>query len=142
MKDVYKISFRKTDSLDFKRGSLVTYKNHDLFSYIKEGLYSSSDFFYIEDINWHSYTCKISNGIDSIRTSPDQLVGIISYVEKNFNNKVVESYILEDQKLGIYLEGLRISRNHFLVFTSRDSTKESKIYKSAKIIEDKILQMF
>jgi hypothetical protein len=142
MENVYKITFRKTDSLDFKRGSLVTYKNHELFSYIKEGLYSSSDFFYIEDINWHSYTCKISNGVDSIRTSPDQLIGYISYLEKKVNNKIVESYILEDQKLGIYLDGLKITRNNFLVFTSRDSTKESRIYKSARVIEDKIPEMF
>jgi hypothetical protein len=142
MENVYKITFRKTDSLDFKRGSLVKYKNHELFSYIKEGLYSSSDFFYIEDINWHSYTCKISNGVDSIRTSPDQLIGYISYLEKKVNNKIVESYILEDQKLGIYLDGLKITRNNFLVFTSRDSTKESRIYKSARVIEDKIPEMF
>lgn len=142
MEDVYKITFRKTNSLDFKKGSLVTYKNQDLFSYIKEGLYSSSNFFYIEDINWYFYTCSISNGIDSIRTSPDQLEGYISYLEKVFNNKVIESYILEDQKLGIYLDGLKINRNNFLVFTSKDGSKESKIYKSARIIESRIFEMF
>ena len=100
--------------------------------YIKETLYSRSNFFYINYIDWKEYKCRITNGIDSIDSTPDQLIEVVSYVEKvkedgpynsvtmlenivrwqdDFDNQ--ESYLLEDQKTAILLENSAIPRSYF-----------------------------
>ena len=97
---MFKISFRISPFQEFNVGSLVTYRDENLVDYIKDTLYSRSNFFYIESVNWDSYECKISNGIDSILSTPDQLIEVVSYVEKmdeagikslNFSGNTVEN---------------------------------------------------
>jgi hypothetical protein len=132
---MFKISFRISPFQEFNVGSLVTYRDENLVDYIKDTLYSRSNFFYIESVNWDSYECKISNGIDSILSTPDQLIEVVSYVEKmdeagikslNFSGNTVEnvakwqndfdnreSYIIENQKIAIFLENVSIPRNYF-----------------------------
>jgi hypothetical protein len=132
MEESFKISFRISPFQEFNCGSIVTYRDENLMEYIKETLYSKTNFFYIENIDWNKYRCRISNGIDSIESTPDQLIEVVSYVEKikeevpynstimlenlikwqeNFENQ--ESYILEDQKMSIMLESSIIPRGHF-----------------------------
>jgi hypothetical protein len=132
---MFKISFRISPFQEFNVGSLVTYRDENLVDYIKDTLYSRSNFFYIESVNWDNYECKISNGIDSILSTPDQLIEVVSYVEKmdeagikslNFSGNTVEnvakwqndfdnreSYIIENQKIAIFLENVSIPRNYF-----------------------------
>jgi hypothetical protein len=132
MEETFKISFRISPFQEFNSGSIVTYRDENLMEYIKETLYSKTNFFYIENIDWNQYRCRISNGIDSIESTPDQLIEVVSYVEKikkeipynssimlenlikwqeNFENQ--ESYLLEDQKMSIMLESSIIQRGHF-----------------------------
>jgi hypothetical protein len=132
---MFKISFRISPFQEFNVGSLVTYRDENLVDYIKDTLYSRSNFFYIESVNWDIYECKISNGIDSILSTPDQLIEVVSYIEKvdesgiksmNFSGNTVEnvakwqndfdnreSYILENQRIAIFLENVSIPRNYF-----------------------------
>jgi hypothetical protein len=132
MEETFKISFRISPFQEFNNGSIVTYRDENLMEYIKETLYSKTNFFYIENIDWVQYRCRISNGIDSIESTPDQLIEVVSYVEKireeipynssimlenlikwqeNFENQ--ESYLLEDQKMSIMLESSIIPRGYF-----------------------------
>ena len=133
MESTFKISFRISPFQEFNPGSLVAYRDENLGSYIKETLYSRSNFFYIESVDWGKYECKISNGIDSIMSTPDQLIEVVSYIEKIENNRhfgtsenIVEnmvrwqndfdnqeSYLLEDQRIGIFLENSIIPREYF-----------------------------
>lgn len=133
MEDTFKISFRISQFQEFNYGSIVTYKDENLLEYIKESLYSRSNFFFIDYINWNEYQCKISNGIDLIESTPDQLIQITSYIEKiktNFpdsefllkeekreyiKTKIEESYLLEDQKMSIVLENSIIPRGYFVL---------------------------
>lgn len=132
---MFKISFRISPFQEFNIGSLVTYRDENLVDYIKDTLYSRSNFFYIESVNWDNYECKISNGIDSIASTPDQLIEVVSYIEKiddsgiksmNFSGNTVEnvakwqndfdsreSYILENQRIAIFLENVPIPKNYF-----------------------------
>jgi hypothetical protein len=132
---MFKISFRISPFQEFNVGSLVTYRDENLVDYIKDTLYSRSNFFYIESVNWDNYACKISNGIDSVLSTPDQLIEVISYIEKiddsgiksmHFSENTVEnvakwqnyfdnreSYILENQRIAIFLENVPIPRNYF-----------------------------
>jgi len=132
---MFKISFRISPFQEFNIGSLVTYRDENLVDYIKDTLYSRSNFFYIESVNWDKYECKISNGIDSVLSTPDQLIEVISYIEKiddsgiksmHFSENTVEnvakwqnyfdnreSYILENQRIAIFLENVPIPRNYF-----------------------------
>lgn len=154
----FKISFRISPFQEFEEGSLVTYRNENLLEYLKENLYSRSNFFYIESCDWENFNCKISNGIDSLETTPDQLIEVIAYVEEiqessspygenklenvirwqeNFNNQV--SYIIEDQKIGIFLEENTFYEDSFKLIeqTTRINTV-LKSYKMARFIESKI----
>ena len=79
---MFKISFRISPFQEFNYGSIVTYRDENLMEYIKETLYSRSNFFYIDYIDWTEYKCRITNGIDSIDSTPDQLIEVVSYVEK------------------------------------------------------------
>lgn len=132
---MFRISFRISPFQEFNVGSLVAYRDENLVDYIRETLYSRSNFFYIESVDWEKYECKISNGIDSIMSTPDQLIEVVSYIEKiemngirsmkfsentvenvarwqdDFDNR--ESYILEDQKMGVFLENVEIPRDYF-----------------------------
>jgi hypothetical protein len=132
---MFKISFRISPFQEFNIGSLVTYRDENLVDYIKDTLYSRSNFFYIESVNWDKYECKISNGIDSVLSTPDQLIEVVSYIEKiddsgiksmHFSSNTVEnvakwqndfdnreSYILENQRIAIFLENVSIPRNYF-----------------------------
>lgn len=132
---MFRISFRISPFQEFNVGSLVTYRDENLVDYIKDTLYSRSNFFYVESLDWHDYECKISNGIDSIMSTPDQLIEVVSYIERideggirsmKFSDNAVEniarwqndfdnreSYILEDQKMAIFLENISIPRNYF-----------------------------
>jgi hypothetical protein len=136
---MFKISFRISPFQEFNIGSLVTYRDENLVDYIKESLYSRSNFFYVESLDWKEYECKISNGIDSILSTPDQLIEVVAYVEKiddsgiksmKFSENVVEniarwqnefdnreSYILEDQKMAVFLENVSIPRKAFALTT-------------------------
>lgn len=137
MESNFKISFRISPFQEFNPGSLVAYRDENKGSYIRETLYSRSNFFYIESVDWKKYECRISNGIDSILSTPDQLIEVVSYIEKiendkpfNFSENMVEniakwqnnfdnqeSYLLEDQKSGIILESAIIPRNYFMLET-------------------------
>lgn len=159
----FKISFRISPFQEFEEGSLVTYRNENRLEYLKEILYSKSNFFYIESCDWDSYHCKISNGIDSLSTSPDQLIEIVAYADEvlelgikvtygknrleniikwqdRFNNQ--ESYILEDQKMGIFLEDSIFQNDSFrLVEKTARINLALKSYKTIRFIESKILDI-
>jgi len=160
MSKKFKISFRISPFQEFEEGSLVTYRNENLLEYLKEILYSRSNFFYIESCDWNSYHCKISNGIDSLSTTPDQLIEIVAYAEEvlesginisygknrlenvirwqeSFNNQ--ESYILEDQKMGIFLEDSIFKNDSFrLVEQTTRINMALKSYKTVRFLESKI----
>lgn len=160
MQKNFKISFRISPFQEFEVGSLVTYRNESLFGYIKENLYSRSNFFYINEIDWDAYKCKISNGIDSVETTPDQIIEVFSYAEEiqepvgkiqfgnnkleniirwqeNFNNQ--ESYLLEDQKMGILLEESIFDNNYFTLIEKTTRTGITlKTYKMVRFLESRI----
>jgi hypothetical protein len=158
---MFRISFRISPFQEFNVGSLVTYRDENLVEYIRDNLYSRSSFFYIESVDWHEYECKISNGIDSIMSTPDQLVEVISYIEKiddtgiksmKFSENIVENvarwqndfdnrecYILEDQKNAIFLENASIPRSHFSLATKIISINSKiKNYIVARFSDDAI----
>jgi hypothetical protein len=157
MSKKFKISFRISPFQEFEEGSLVTYRNENLLEYLKEILYSRSNFFYIESCDWDSYH---SNGIDSLSTTTDQLIEIVAYAEEvlesginisygqnrlenvirwqeSFNNQ--ESYILEDQKMGIFLEDSIFKNDSFrLVEQTTRINMALKSYKTVRFLESKI----
>lgn len=158
----FKISFRISPFQEFETGSLVTYRDENLFEYIKETLYSRSNFFYLTEIDWENYKCKISNGIDSIETTPDQLIEVFSYAEElsdnsdlnlgnnkieniikwqeDFNNQ--ESYLLEDQKMGIFLEESIFDNRSFILIEKTTRINLSlKTYKMVRFLESKIADL-
>jgi hypothetical protein len=157
---MYKISFRVSPFQDFDKGSLVTYRDENLLEYIKETLYSKSNFFYISDIDWEKYTCEISNGIDSVKTSPDQLIEIIAYLEKIKTEKrkisksrlediireqkeSEEMYLLEDQTISISLENSFIPDGYFDLINSVISIdKKFKNYKLVRFKDNMISDLF
>lgn len=157
---MYKISFRVSPFQDFDKGSLVTYRDENLLEYIKETLYSKSNFFYISEIDWKKYTCEISNGIDSIKTSPDQLIEIIAYLEKIKTDKkkmsssmleniirqqqeVEEMYLLEDQTMSISLENSFIPEEYFELINSVVSIdKKYRDYKLVRFKDSMISDLF
>jgi hypothetical protein len=154
LKNLFKISFRISPFQEFLTGSLVTYRDENFLGYIKETLYSRSNFFYIKSIDWEVYECEISNGIDSVKTTPDQLVEVVAYVEKKVGDEVIEntiqniinnnvinieSYILYDQSMAIYLEESIFSRDYFsLVNVTSRVNLALKTYKTAKFMESKL----
>lgn len=157
---MYKICFRVSPFQDFDEGSLVTYRDENLLEYIKETLYSKSNFFYISNIDWQNYTCEISNYIDSITTSPDQLIEIVAYLEKvgtkkqNPRRSKLESiivhqeetdsnYLLEDQKISISLENSLIPEGYFdLVNSVVSLDRRFKHYKIVRFKESIISDLF
>lgn len=156
----YKIVFKVSPFQEFDKGSLVTYRDENLLEYIKETLYSKTNFFYISEVDWRSYTCEISNCIDSIKTSPDQLIEIVAYLEKvntrsskKSNTKLeniiihqdeIESnYILEDQIISISLENSLIPEGYFdLVKSIVSIDKRYKEYKIVRFRENIISDLF
>ena len=161
MEEIYKISFKISPFQEFEVGSVVTYRMDSALEYIKEVLYSRTNFFYIEEVDWKSYSCKISNGIDTITTSPDQLIEIASYLEKVqdsslqvFGSNTLENivrfkeyesdeiYLLEDQKMGIILEESIIKRWHFDFINKVVSINQTlKNYKLVRFYNDRILDI-
>lgn len=160
MEDTFKISFCISPFQEFNYGSIVTYKDENLLEYIKESLYSRSNFFFIDYINWNEYQCKISNGIDLIESTPDQLIQITSYIEKiktNFpdsefllkeekreyiETKIEESYLLEDQKMSIVLENSIIPREYFVLVNKIVNVNSFvKNYQVARFYEEMILDI-
>lgn len=161
MRETFKISFRISPFQEFNCGSIVTYRDENLMEYIKETLYSRSNFFYIEDIDWNQYRCRISNGIDSIESTPDQLIEVVSYIEKikeeapynsnnmlenlikwqeNFENQ--ESYLLEDQKSSILLENSIIPREYFMLVNKLVNVNSFiKNYQVARFDDEMILNI-
>lgn len=161
MRETFKISFRISPFQEFNCGSIVTYRDENLMEYIKETLYSRSNFFYIEDIDWNQYRCRISNGIDSIESTPDQLIEVVSYIEKieeeahynsnnmlenlirwqeNFENQ--ESYLLEDQKFSILLETSIIPREYFVLVNKLVNVNSFiKNYQVARFDDETILNL-
>lgn len=154
LKNLFKISYRISPYQDFLEGSLVTYKDENRLDLIKETLLSRTNFFYIKESSWKDNYCQISNGIDSIATTTDQLVELIAYVEKKTeensfkntlkqiaNNKIIniESYILYNQEMGVYLEESVFSKKYFsLVNVTVGLNVNIKTYKSARFIESKL----
>jgi hypothetical protein len=161
MEEIYKISFKISPFQEFEIGSVVTYRTDSALEYIKEVLYSRTNFFYIQEIDWDNYSCTISNGIDTIVTSPDQLIEIASYLEKiqdpslhSFGNNTLENiirfkeyesdetYLLEDQKMGILLEESIIKRGHFdFVNKVTNINRTLKNYKLVRFRNDIILDL-
>jgi hypothetical protein len=161
MEEIYKISFKISPFQEFEAGSIVTYRMDSALEYIKEVLYSRTNFFYIEEIDWKNYSCKISNGIDTITTSPDQLIEIASYLERIqdpsfhvFGNNTLENiirfkeyetdetYLLEDQKMGILLEESIIKRSHFdFVNKVTNINQALKNYKLVRFRSEAILDI-
>jgi hypothetical protein len=161
MEETFKISFRISPFQEFNNGSIVTYRDENLMEYIKETLYSKTNFFYIENIDWNKYRCRISNGIDSIESTPDQLIEVVSYVEKireeipynssimlenlikwqeNFENQ--ESYLLEDQKMSIVLETSIIPRSYFKLMNKLVNINSFiKNYQVARFDDEMILRI-
>jgi hypothetical protein len=161
MEESFKISFRISPFQEFNCGSIVTYRDENLMEYIKETLYSKTNFFYIENIDWNKYRCRISNGIDSIESTPDQLIEVVSYVEKireeipynssimlenlikwqeNFENQ--ESYLLEDQKMSIVLETSIIPRSYFKLMNKLVNINSFiKNYQVARFDDEMILRI-
>lgn len=157
---MYKISFKVSPFQEFDEGSLVTYRDENLLEYIKETLYSKSNFFYIHEIDWKKYSCEISNGIDSVKTSPDQLIEIVAYLEKiksrtpkNSGSRLEniirnqsesdEMYLIEDQKISISLENSLIPEGYFDLINSVVSIdRKFKDYKIVRFRESIISDLF
>lgn len=147
---------------EFDPGSLVTYRDENLLEYIKETLYSKTNFFYVSSIDWIDFTCEISNGIDSVKTSPDQLIEVVSYLEEisskknNFTNSKIEniirekyareesiSYLIEDQRISICLEDSEISKKYFdLVDSFFAGENGMRKYRIVKFKESIISDLF
>jgi len=161
MEETFKISFRISPFQEFNHGSIVTYRDENLMEYIKETLYSRSSFFYIEHIDWNEYRCTITNGIDSIESTPDQLIEVVSYIElireeepynssvmienlvkwqENFEN--LESYLIEDQRMAIFLENSIIPRPYFRIMNKIVNINSFiKNYQVARFDEGMILDL-
>ena len=159
MKDNFKISFRISPFQEFERGSLVTYRDENFLGYLQSNFYSRSNFFYIKNIDWEKYACEISNTIDTVTTTPDQLIEVVAYIEKisdspnrNYTRNTIENivrwddevkntetYILYDQKMGIYLEDSIFTNDSFLLINIKIESEEStKMYKAASFIENRL----
>lgn len=162
MKDNFKISFKVSPFQEFEEGSLVTYRDENFLRYLQSNFYSRSDFFYIKKTDWKKYICEISNTIDTVQTTPDQLVQVVAYAEKisdsigkKFSKNQIEniliweeeeknkeSYILYDQKMGILLEDSIFPRDSFLLINIKiEELKTIQFCKLAVFIENKLQEI-
>ena len=109
---------------------------------MKEFLYSKSNFFYLISIDWEKYQCEISNGIDQIKSTPDQLVKVRAYLE-SVNEKTGISYLIENQRNALLLEDSIITEKYFDVIDSLKTVDgRLKNYKLVKFKEDIISDLF
>lgn len=155
---MFEIIYRVSPYQDFNIGSLVTYRNEKRLEYIKENILSRTDFFYLKEVDIDFHKCVISNGIDIIKTTTDQLVEVVAYahsIEKpnvsknnslvsliNNNNITGESYILENQILGIFLEESTFTKEFFSVEFLKTSINDGiKNYRVARFIESKLSEI-
>jgi hypothetical protein len=158
----FEIIYKVSPFQEFNNGSLVTYRNENKLNYIKENLLSRTNFFYVKDLDDDFNKCIITNGIDTITTTLDQLIEVIAYVQKipsitgnNYSNNILEnmiklknseenleSYMLENQSLGVFLEESIFNKDFFIVTSlTAKINGEIKNYSVARFIESKLSEI-
>lgn len=139
MPNRYVINFKLSDKQDINVGSVVTYLDPNRLEVLKEFFTIKTDFFLVKDIVGNRI--KISNGIDEIETTEDQIIKVIPFLEEinnfpkpsisNNHNKYLldlikwnniedlrKSYPIEDKILSIMFAGLIIEEGDFYLKSS------------------------
>jgi len=158
----FEIIYKVSPFQEFNNGSLVTYRNENKLNYIKENLLSRTNFFYVKNLDDDFNECVITNGIDTITTTLDQLIEVIAYVQKipsitgnNYSNNILEnmiklknseenleSYMLENQSLGVFLEESIFNKDFFIVTSlTAKINGELKNYSVARFVESKLSEI-
>ena len=158
MRSKFTINFRVADNQILSNGVIVTYIEEQRLSSIKMHLTLKTDFFVVTRVD--ELDVDISNGLDSIKSTSDQLIRVIPYIEEipeikkpmphNDPNRylrdlmkwkeeeeLLRTYMLRDNYLSIIACGLIITDQDFCIEMGGISkTGKKKVF--ASLIPDRI----
>lgn len=155
----YFVNFKLSESQSITKNSIVTYLDETRMSIIKDHLLIKSDFFVVKDQFEENVT--ISNGIDTIISTKDQLLvldpfleelmlvdfpsfntGPLKYLKDTIKLKEMEElkscYPIKDPYMGILAAGLIIGQEDFVVEKELESEVNGKKRFFAYLIPDRI----
>lgn len=130
------VLFKTDPKQELSKGSIVTYIDEFTFSSIREHLTLKTDFFVVT--GYDSYNVDITNGIDTITSTKDQLLKVNSYLEEipevkkpnvgddpnlylrdlirwRSEEELLRSYRLRDNLISILASGVIVSDKDFLL---------------------------
>jgi len=158
MHSKFTINFRVADNQILSNGVVVTYIDELRLSSIKQHLMLNTDFFVITKIEGENV--DISNGLDNIQSTTDQLIRVIPYLEEiptikkptpnsdpnrylrdlikwKEEEELLRTYMVRDNYLSIISCGLIITDQDFYIETGGISkTGKKKVFVS--LIPDRI----
>jgi len=153
------VNFKKDRWQKIDRGSIVTYVDEFRLKTIKEHLTLKTDFFIVESCD--DYNVDISNGVDTIKSTYEQLLKVNSYLEEipeikkpivgddpntylrelitwGAEEELLASYKLRDNFISIISSGLIITDKDFLLEYEVINNEYGRREVFASLIPDKI----
>ena len=159
MQSKFTINFRVADDQQLSKGHVVTYVDEHRLDGIKSYLTLKTDFFVVTSVGGKDV--EISNGIDNIKSTNEQLIRIVPYldeipgIQKPYPNEdpnrylrdlikwkeeeeLLRSYPVRDNYLSIIACGLIITEQDFYLESSNHTGSKGKKMIVASLIPDKI----
>ena len=159
MNNRFIVNFKVAEDQTIDNGSIVTYVEENRLATIKENLTFKTDFFVV--VGMESLDVSITNGIDSIRSTQDQLLRVEAFLEElptinkpnlsenvnrymrdllnwGYQEEIRRVYEIRDNYLSIIASGLVITENDFYLesIMINGSKYDKKLY--ASLIPDRI----
>lgn len=153
------VNFKSDPRQKIDKGSIVTYLDEFRLKTIKEHLTLKTDFFIVDGFD--NYNIEITNGVDTIKSTYDQLLKVTSYVEEipeikkpnlgddpnmylrdlmtwRAEEELLRSYRLRDNFISIISSGLIITDKDFILESEFISNEYGRKEFFASLIPDKI----
>jgi len=159
MQNRFTVNFRVADEQRLTKGHVVTYIDEHRLEGIKLYLTLQTDFFVVSNINGKDI--EISNGIDNIKSTSEQLIRIVPYLDEipcikkpypsedpnrylrdlikwKAEEELLRSYPIGDNYLSIIACGLILTEQDFYLQPSNYTKSNGKKMIIASLIPDKI----
>ncbi len=153
------VNFKTDTRQKLHKGSIVTYVDEFRLKTIKEHLTLKTDFFIVE--GYDNFNVDITNGVDSIKSTYDQLLKVTSYIEEipevkrpsvgedpntylrdlmvwRAEEEILRSYRLRDNFISIISSGLIITDRDFILESEFINNEYGRKEVFASLIPDKI----
>jgi hypothetical protein len=153
------VNFKSASRQDLDKGSVVTYVNELRLNTIKEHLLLDTDFYVVQEID--EPNVYITNGVDTITSTTDQLIKVVPYLEEipevskpvpggdpsrylrdlirwNESEELRRTYVIKDNFLSIMAAGLVITDRDFIIETSAGVNEYGKKLNFVTLIPDRI----